>query len=206
MKKLKSTLPNMVIVLTAFTLLAGFLLGYVHELTAPAAAKAAADKRDAALKEVVREFNNNPTEEVEEITLEDGIPTVKVYPAKKDGELFGAAVESTTTQGFSGNFTIMVGFDIEGNILGYSVTKHSETAGLGAKMVDWFKAGNKGDITGKNPWNELNGSDDWQNALRVSKDGGQIDAITASTISSRAFLNAVNIAAEAWKVYLENNK
>ncbi len=205
MKKLKSTLPNMVIVLTAFTLLAGFLLGYVHEITAPAAEKAAADKRDAALKEVIREFNNNPTEEVEVIELQDGIPTVKIYPAKKDGELFGAAIESTTTKGFSGNFTIMVGMDKDGNILGYSVTKHSETAGLGAKMTEWFKEGHKGSIIGMNPWNELNGSSDWQNALRVSKDGGQVDAITASTISSRAFLDAVNTAAQAWKVYLENH-
>ena len=60
---------------------------------------------------------------------------------------------------------------------------------MGAKADAWFKSGAKGDITGKNPKD---------GALTVSKDGGQIDAITASTITSRAFLKAVNAAYAAF--------
>ena len=100
----------------------------------------------------------------------------------------GAAVESTTS-GFGGDLKILVGFDAQGNILGYTLLEHAETPGLGAKADKWFQKGAKGDIIGKNPAEEL----------VVSKDGGQVDAITASTITSRAFLLAVNNAYKAFK-------
>mgnify|MGYP002617225853 FL=1 len=85
---------------------------------------------------------------------------------------------------------MLVGFDKEGNIIDYSLLSHAETPGLGSKAADWFKKGAKGDITGMNPG---------QGALVVNKDGGQIDAITASTITTRAFLKAVNNAYAAYK-------
>lgn len=100
----------------------------------------------------------------------------------------GAAVESTTG-GFGGDLKVLVGFDPEGNILGYTILAHAETPGLGAKADKWFQKGEKGDIIGKNPAEEL----------QVSKDGGKVDAITASTITSRAFLLAVNNAYKAYK-------
>ena len=81
--------------------------------------------------------------------------------------------------------------DAEGNIIDYSLLSHAETPGLGSKAADWFKKGGKGDITGKNPGQSL---------LKVTKDGGEIDAITASTITSRAFLQAVN---NAYAVYMK---
>ena len=84
---------------------------------------------------------------------------------------------------------VLVGFDAEGNVLNYSLLSHAETPGLGSKADVWFKDGGKGDITGMNPG---------QAPLAVSKDGGQVDAITASTITSRAFLNAVNAAYAAF--------
>ena len=84
---------------------------------------------------------------------------------------------------------MLVGFDAQGNVLDYSLLSHVETPGLGSKAADWFKKGGKGDITGKNPGTS---------PLTVSKDGGEIDAITASTITSRAFLNAVNAAYAAY--------
>ena len=74
-------------------------------------------------------------------------------------------------------------------IIDYSLLSHVETPGLGSKAADWFKKGNKGDITGMNPG---------EASLTVSKDGGKVDAITASTITSRAFLNAVNVAYAAY--------
>lgn len=191
MKKLTSTLPNMVIVLTAFTLAAGFLLGYAHSVTAPVAEQVAADNRVKAFSEVVPspvEFNNNPADEAISTEL-DGIP-VTIYPCKQDGALVGAAIETGTKNGFSGEFRIMVGLDTEGNILGYKVMKHAETPGLGAKMLTWFQKDGKGNVIGMNPV---------VNVLSVSKDGGEVDAITASTISSRAFLDAVNRAGNAFR-------
>lgn len=101
----------------------------------------------------------------------------------------GVAVESTTG-GFGGDLKVLVGFDKDGNILGYTILQHAETPGLGAKADKWFQKDGKGSIIGKNP-NKDN--------LTVKKDGGDIDAITASTITSRAFLLAVTQAYNAYK-------
>lgn len=90
--------------------------------------------------------------------------------------------------GFGGELRILVGFTPEGAISGYTVLQSAETPGLGAKAATWFQQGAKGNIIGKNP----------ATPLKVSKDGGDVDAITASTITSRAFLKAVNQAYAAY--------
>lgn len=185
MKKLKSTLPNMVIVLTATTMLAGFLLGYVYQSTAGAREKAANDKLTGAISEVVPGFDNDPAAEKRQVNA--GGQEFTIYPARKNGRLTGCAVESSSSNGFAGNITIVAGFDTDGNILGYEVTQHAETPGLGAKMNEWFRDGNRS-VIGRNPAASV---------LKVSKDGGDIDGITAATISSRAFLEALNSAAAA---------
>ena len=115
--------------------------------------------------------------------------TFTVYEIQDaNGNDLGAAVESSTL-GFGGTLKVLVGFDPEGKILGYTLLEHTETPGLGAKADKWFQKGQKGDIIGKDP----------KEPLTVSKDGGQVDAITASTITSRAFLLAVNNAYNAYK-------
>ena len=186
MKKLESSLKNMVIVLTGVTVVAGALLGYVNELTKEPIAQANAKALSDAIAIVVPGFDNNPAEAPETIELEGA--TYKIYKATKGGEFIGAAVESSAN-GFGGALNVLVGFDKDGNIIDYSLLSHAETPGLGSKAADWFKKGGKGDITGMNPG---------QKALTVSKDGGQVDAITASTITSRAFLQAVNNAYAAY--------
>ena len=186
MKKLESSLKNMVIVLTAITVIATGLLAYVNQLTAGPIAEANAKALSDAIAVVVPGFDNNPAEAPETIEL-DGA-TYKIYKATKGGEFIGAAVESSAN-GFGGALSVLVGFDKEGNIIDYSLLSHAETPGLGSKAADWFKKGAKGDITGMNPG---------QGALVVNKDGGQIDAITASTITTRAFLKAVNNAYAAY--------
>ena len=108
--------------------------------------------------------------------------------ANASGEPIGVAVESAS-QGFSGDVKILVGLDKEGTIKGYTILEHAETPGLGARAVDWFQKDQKGDIIGQQPS---------KGKLTVSKDGGQIDAITAATITSRAFLKAVNNAYEVY--------
>ena len=101
----------------------------------------------------------------------------------------GVAVESTT-MGFGGDLKVLVGFDDSGKVLGYTLLQHAETPGLGAKADKWFLEGSKGNIVGKCPGDK---------PLQVTKDGGEVDAITASTITSRAFLLAVNQAYEAYQ-------
>ena len=98
----------------------------------------------------------------------------------KQGNLLGKAVV-TTENGFGGPLKVLVGFNTDGDILGYTVLEHQETPGLGAKAGEWFQD----KIIGMNPGT---------NNFTVSKDGGEVDAITASTITSRAFLRAIQNA------------
>ena len=98
----------------------------------------------------------------------------------QEGEAIEVAVD-----GFGGVFKVMVGLDAEGNILGYEILEHQETPGLGSHMVHWFKNAEK---PGQNIIGRKAGN------LTVTKDGGDVDAITAATISSRAFLKAINNA------------
>lgn len=186
MKKLESSLKNMAIVLTTVTVVAGGLLGYVNELTQEPIAKANAKTLSEAIATVVPGFDNDPSAEPETIELNGN--SYKIYKATKNGEFIGAAVESSAN-GFGGKLTVLVGFDKDGKIIDYSLLSHTETPGLGSKADSWFKKGGKGDIIGMNPE---------EKPLIVKNDGGQIDAITASTITSRAFLAAINNAYAAY--------
>ena len=125
------------------------------------------------------------------------IPFV-IYPSFLNEEFVGAAIQTYSNDGYSGKIEIMVGIDKEGTISNYTILTSNETPGLGSKAGQWFKT-SKGDqdIRGKNP-GKVN--------FTVKKDGGDIDAITASTISSRAFLASIRDAFEAFKKYQEQNK
>ncbi len=183
MEKLKSNLTNMVCVLTCISVVCGGLLAYIYGLTeAPIQAandKALADGITAVMGGgAVKVEDPNGTEIVRNVDGKD--LTYTVYKTDK-----GTAVKSTDPNAFGGNLTILVGFNESGEILGYTVLENNETPGLGAKCPDWFQQGNPGNIIGKKPG---------EKPLTVSKDGGDVDAITASTITSRAFLRAVQQA------------
>ncbi len=182
----------MVVVLTLVCLGASAAVAVVYAVTKDPIAAAVADKTNKAIEEVVPSFDNNPSEETMMVVadLQNPAETNKVYVARKGGEIVGYAIESTTKKGFGGPFTIMVGFTPDGKVYNTSVLSHSETPGLGAKITD------KGShfIT---QWKDKNLTDGSVN-LTVKKDGGDIDAITASTISSRAFCNAMEIAANVF--------
>ncbi len=175
MKKLKSTLPNMAIVLTLIAVIAGGALAYVNSITKDPIAAINQKNLEDGIRKVLGD-DNVAIPEPE--TMDDG---TMVYRTEK-----GVAVQSQDPQNasFGGDLTILVGFDNEGNIMGYTVLKTNETPGLGAKAGEWFQEGQKGNIIGKNP----------ATPLAVTKDGGDVDAITASTITSRSFLRAVNAA------------
>ena len=191
MKKLESSLTNMVIVLTGVAVIMGGILAYVNHLTEGPIA----EQKDKALADGIKTVmvcDDLTVSKKDEVRQDDGkgkVMTYTIYQVKDaQGRDLGAAVESVTG-GFGGNLKVLVGFDPDGKILGYALLEHAETPGLGAKADKWFQKGQKGDIIGKDP----------SEPLTVSKDGGQVDAITASTITSRAFLLAVNNAYKAYK-------
>ena len=198
----------MLLVLTGVTAISVALLAYVNELTKGPIAEANAKTLNKALKQVLPEFTNNPVGESDTIFSEkDGKKVVDfiVYPAKKGEEWVGSAVESKA-MGFGGELKVLVGFDAKGKIYNYSLLAHTETPGLGSKADKWFGAydATKGEkaVTHEMSKKSIIGMSPGEGELKVSKDGGQVDAITASTITSRAFLNAINKAYEAYKTCL----
>lgn len=188
MAQLESSFKNMVLVLSGIALFAAGTLASMYEFTKEPIAASKMAKQQNAIKEVLPSSFDHLAEPVK---IADGNENMVVYNAyNAQNEFIGAAVESSSNNGFAGKIIVIVGFDKEGNIVNYSVLEQKETPGLGTKMVDWFKTdkGNQS-IIGKNPAVAN---------LTVSKDGGEVDAITASTISSRAFLFAVRNAYQAF--------
>ena len=191
MKKLESSLTNMVLVLTLVAVIMGGILAFVNHLTEGPIAEQKEKALADGIKTVmcVDNLQVAKTDEVKQNDAKGKEMTFTVYQIKDaQGNDLGAAVESTT-MGFGGDLKVLVGFDTKGTILGYTLLEHAETPGLGAKADQWFQDNMKGDIVGENP----------AEPLTVSKDGGQVDAITASTITSRAFLLAIN---NAYKAYM----
>ena len=187
MKKLPSTLPNMLCVLTLISVIAAAALAYVNEITAGPIEENKARTLAEGINSVlgVSDAQVQETKTVQDANGNDVI----IYATDK-----GVAVQAIDPNGFGGKLSVLVGFADEGSIKGYTVLEHAETPGLGAKAGLWFQKGEKGDIIGKNP-----GDAKYNNkGLTVSKDDGDVDAITASTITSRAFLRAVNVAFHAY--------
>lgn len=184
----------MVLVLVGVAVVIGAVLAWVNNITEQPIAEKAQQTLAAGIKEVMNSTDikvEDPDTVKMEIQGKESIFTVhNVYTT--DGAYLGSAVESTT-MGFGGDLKVLVGFNAEGTILGYTILQASETPGLGAKADKWFQKDGKGNIIGKSL---ANGD------LKVSKDGGDVDAITASTITSRAFLKAVN---QAYSAYLDNH-
>lgn len=174
MKKLASTWFNMVLVLTLISAVAGAALAYVNEVTKGPIAQIQQLAEQRAIKSVLCDEDAVVTDT---ITAPDG--TV-LYLAQG-----GAAIKTVDPQNgsFSGGLTIMVGLSRDFQVLGYTVLISNETPGLGAKADEWFQQGGKGCIIGRTA-----------GQLATTKDNGDIDAITASTITTRSFLRAVNNA------------
>ena len=173
MKKLESTWYNMAIVLTVISVVAGAALAYVNELTKDPIAEIQQRNEAQAIKTVLCDENAVITD-----TVSNG--DVVLYLTDK-----GAAVKTTDplNGSFGGGLTIMVGLNKDFQVLGYTVLLSNETPGLGAKADEWFQKGGKGEIVGRTA-----------GQLATTKDNGDIDAITASTITTRSFLRAVNNA------------
>ncbi len=186
MAKRESTFKNMLITLFGVTLLSAGLLGTVYALTKEPIRLAELKKKNEAIQVVVPGFDNEPSQEVQKLFV-DG-DTLYFYTARKGGEILGTAVETFTNKGFSGKFKLMVGFKSDGTIIDIAVISHSETPGLGNKMEK-----------GKSDFSvQFLGKDPATFKLAVKKDRGDVDAITASTITSRAYCDAVQRAFDAF--------
>ena len=185
MKKLESTWYNMAGVLTSIALVAGAALASVNELTKGPIEELRIKSEQNAISQVLGGGD------VKVLSVDTLVWNDCPYIVSDAGNK-GMAIKAIDplNASFGGGLTIMVGFDAQGAIKGYSVLQTNETPGLGAKASTWFQQGGKGCIIGLNPGDK---------PLTVSKDGGNVDAITASTITSRSFLRAVNAAYGAFK-------
>ncbi|UCH13980.1 MAG: RnfABCDGE type electron transport complex subunit G [Bacteroidales bacterium] len=184
MSRKESTFSNMVVTLFLVTLVSSAALGFIYELTKKPIEDALLNKRTLAFNIVLPEFDNDPVNEMYRIAVEKD--TFSLYLGKKDGKTVGIAVE-TASQGYGGEIKLIVGFLPDGSINEVAVLEHKETAGLGDKILksksDWSTQ-----FEGKNP-------EDFK--LSVTRDGGNVDAITASTITSRAYCEALQKAYNA---------
>ena len=187
----ESTFLNMLATLFMVTLVAAGLLGSVYAITKEPIRLAELKKKNEAIQVVVPGFDNEPSEEVERLFV-DG-DSIYLYTARQGDEILGTAVETFTNLGFSGEIKLMVGFAPDGSIIDIAVVRHAETPGLGDKM-EKDKSDFSVQFMGKHP-------DSFK--LAVKKDRGDVDAITASTITSRAYCDAV---VRAYGAFMESQK
>lgn len=190
---MKSTLINMTAVLLGITLVGSAGVGIVNMITTEPIAAADRNSARTLVEEVLPEGV--------EILPADTLLNIKgnivlVSKGMLDGQIAGYAIAapSLTKKGFNGTVSLMVGFNPDGTIYNIRVLKQNETPGLGTVMA---VEGNKlyhsffdrASGAGKNPG---------QMKLAVTKDNGEVDALTAATISSRAYVNAVATAYAAF--------
>ena len=182
---MKSSLKNMVLVLFTITLLSSAAGGGVYMLTKEPIAQAKVAAVNNALKQVLPEYESTTSQTIEVAEL-----PIVTHTATVADKAVGYAVESISKNGFGGAVRLMVGFDAEGKILNINVLEQKETPGLGTKMAD------EGNVL----LLSLKDKNAAEVNMTVKKDGGDIDALTAATISSRAYAEAVAVAYEAYKV------
>ncbi|MBR1632860.1 MAG: RnfABCDGE type electron transport complex subunit G [Bacteroidales bacterium] len=171
----KSNLRNMVLCLFAVCLVCAAVLGGVYVLTEEPIKAAAEAEARAAIAKVLPEGG-----EISEERSSDA-EGILAYYVQNNGDAVSAYAVKSVTGGFGGPLTIMVGVLPDGSVFNTSVLSHSETPGLGAKCTeDKFLSQWKG----------------FKGTFAVKKDGGDVDAITASTITSRAYTKAVKQAVD----------
>ena len=180
----QSSFKNMTICLFVICLVCSALLAGVYALTAEPIAVAAAAKNEAAIKEVLPESAVT----IEEVRTVDMDGQKYEYNLAYDGQgnTVGCAI-NVAPVGFGGPIAIKVGFDANGVIWNTKVLSQAETPGLGAKCTEASFS------------DQFKGFDPAQKRLSVKKDGGDVDAITASTITSRAYADGLATASKVFQ-------
>jgi len=180
----QSSFKNMTVCLFAICLVCSALLAGVYALTKEPIDAAAKAKNEAAIKEVLPETASAIEEER---TVEmDGVAYTYNLAYDASGNTVGCAI-NVSTLGFGGPIAIKVGFDMNGVICNTKVLSQAETPGLGAKCVEPSFSG------------QFKGFDPAEKKLSVKKDGGDVDAITASTITSRAYADGLATAVKVFR-------
>lgn len=187
-KRLPSTFFNMLVVLTAIAIVSALALAFTYSVTKEAIAQVEVKRTMAAVKKVLPGFDNNPNEEKYSVK---GYEEMEFYPAKKDGQTVGTAIKTFSDKGFNERIWIMVGFTKDNKINKIAVLRHKETPGLGTRMAE------------RKFLSQFYGKDPANFNLMVKKDGGDVDALSAATITSRAFCEA---AKRAYQAILEGDK
>ncbi len=181
----------MVLALFLCSFISAVALGGVYILTKDKIALAKTVGKVSAFENVLPDFNNDPFAEKYIVSTEKG--NLVFYPGKKDGKLVGIAVDTFSMRGYGGKVSVLAGFLPDGSIYNALVTDHKETPGLGSKM-----AASQSDFP-----LQFKGKDPKTFQLKVKKDGGDVDAITSATVSSRAYCEALATAYEAVKKVLK---
>ncbi|MCD4655083.1 RnfABCDGE type electron transport complex subunit G [bacterium] len=174
-----------VIILVLISTVAGFCLSLVYNVTKAQIAATKKAETQIALKKVAPFMTDNP----KEVKFDFNDEIIPVYDVTENETPIGAALEITTPEGFSGNIVFLMGIDASGKITGFQIMDSKETPGLGTKAADeafW------GQFVGKS----LSGY-----TFKVKKDQGDVDAITASTITSRAIAHAMEKGLRAYQAY-----
>jgi Na+-translocating ferredoxin:NAD+ oxidoreductase subunit G len=183
---MKSTL-NLILVLTVICLVAGLLLGVVNVLTAEPIAAAQREEKLAAIRTVLPPFNNTP--DTDTVTVEEAGRAWTFFVGRLDGVFSGAAFTATSPNGYGGPITVMVGVDAARCVNAVVVLSQKETPGLGARIADEdFRAQFAGRSIADTAW-------------AVRQDQGDIDAVTAATISSRAVVAAVKAGLDVYSAH-----
>jgi electron transport complex protein RnfG len=195
MKRLDSTLPNMLVSLVAICAAAAAILGAVQWLTAPRIAERVRERQEEALRTVLPAFDNQPLDEARwyssdgrplaRIPANEGAALVRVYPARRDGQAVGLAVRSYSDAGYGRRIVAMAGFLADGRLAAVTVMEQSETPGLGSR------------IAGAAFLDQFTGRDLSAWRPQVKQDGGDVAAVAGATVSSRAVCEAVRRAAAA---------
>ncbi len=189
---MKSSLKNMFFVLVIIALVTGLAVGYVYKVTKAPIEKAKDDKISASLQEVLPP-NERIIDPTDVMAYDSDKMPVKVYRAVSGDSPAGYAVETYSNNGYSGTIKLLVGFDPELKIHKIVVTEQNETPGLGANIED----------SESHFVVQFEGQDPASYRLAVKVDGGDVDAISSSTITSRAYTDAVKRAYDAVKKLTE---
>ena len=174
-----ASIIRMIVVLSLLCALSGFVLSYLKITTAPRIEEQTLKyQQGPALARVFPDAQNEPLAERESFTLPDG-RSVTVFPAKKDGQLYGVALENSAA-GFGGDLGVLVGFDTTRDaLLGIGITSMKETPGIGTNVAE------------PGFTNQFRGL---ELPVALSSEGGNVDAVSGATVSSTGAVNAIRKA------------
>jgi Na+-translocating ferredoxin:NAD+ oxidoreductase subunit G len=184
---------NMIVVLTLFGLASGLVLAWTDSATRAPIREARRMETLGALQTVLPACDNDVVADAR--TFENSGRVWTNYVARLTGAYAGAAFESET-DGYGGPIRLMVGVRADGSVNGIEILlADKETPGLGSKIREpAFRKQFMGRGAADTKWCE------------VKKDGGELDAITGATISSRAVAKAVKAGLDAHARHMDEVK